>query len=149
MKKLKINLKEKYEGKIKVVNFNFTIDLAAVDYAEHIDEYHWFKIDLSNGEIHKLGGQIIKNTLGTLKLYTDSGFWRVHDDWDESSDSHDFELGISLDTMEMVCIGINNTEKEEMDAFLDNNFAPICEEVLGLASKGIDLSQYVIKKPWE
>jgi len=143
MKKVKINLKEKYEGKIKVLYFNFTIDLAAVDYAEHIDEYHSFKIDLSNGEIHELGGQIIKNTLGTLKLYTDSGFWRVHDDWDESSDSYDFELGISLDSMEMVYTGINNTENEvEIIEYFENNFDSICEEVLGLASKGIDLSQY-------
>jgi len=142
MKKLKINLKEKYEGKINVLNFNFTIDLAAVDYAEHIDEYHWFKIDLSNGEIHELGNQIIKNTLGTLKLYTDSGFWRVHDDWDESSESYNFELGVSLDSMEMVCTGINNTEKEKVITYFDKYFYPICEEVLELASKGIDLTQY-------
>ena len=143
MAKLQLNLKEKYVGKIKVFWFNFTIDLAAVDYAEHIDEYHWFKIDLSTGEIHALGNQIIKNTLGTLKLYTGSGFWRVHGDWDDSSELYDFELGISLDSMEYVCTGIDEKEKDKLRLYLENNFYNICEDVLRLSSGGTDLSQYL------
>lgn len=137
MQKIKINLEEKYEGEIKIMNFNFTIDLAAVGYAEHIDEYHWFKIDISNGEIHELGNQIINNNLATLQLYRDSSFWRIHSDWNKSSDSYDFEWGISLETMEMVCTGINDLEKEKLGEFVEKYFYSICEEVLGLASTGI------------
>ena len=137
MKKIKINLKETISGRFKIFNFYFTIDLAAVDYAEHIDEFQHFKIDLSNGEIYSIGSQIINNSLGTLKLYTASGYWNVYGD--------EFELGID-DWGEPVSKGINKTEKEQLTNYFNEHFYFICEEVLALATKGIDLSQY--KDSW-
>jgi len=134
-------MKMKYQ-KIKItpftdqtmlVNFYFTIDLAAVDYDESFDEYQSFKIDLSNGDLHEISKQIKNNSLGELKLYKDSSYWKIEGDG--------FEIGID-DMGELVSIGLDENEKDKMTLYFNNYFYHICEEVISLSSNGIDLSKY-------
>jgi len=132
--KIKINLNQPLKEDYKICLFIFTIDLAAIDYAEHIAEYQTFKIDLSSGELHSIGKDIIDNKQGLVKLYTGFGYWMI--------EGEGFTLGYDSEMGEDICEGINEKEAEVLKEYCKMHFNHICESVLGLASQGIDLSQY-------